>query len=91
MSDVVKCLQRTVDVTVALEDTEDDVEQPQEEEEASREVLGHPGTAQLRLPKDGEEPPDHEQGHGGDGTGGVDDDTEGESPSIDLKPFLRVL
>ena len=31
----VKCLEGTADVSVALEDTEDDVEEPQEEEEGS--------------------------------------------------------
>ena len=87
----VKGLERTVDVSVTLEDTEDDVEQPEEEEEGSWEELGHPGTAQLRLPEDGEEPPGHEEGDGGDGTEGVDDDTEGQSPRIDNKASLRVL
>ena len=91
MSDVVKCLQRTVDVTVALEDTEDDVEQPEEEEEGSWEALGHLGTAKLRLPKKREEPPGHEEGDGGDGTAGVDDDTEGQSTRLDNKPPLGVL
>ena len=84
-------LERTADKSVGLEDAEDDVEHPEEEEEGSWEVLGYPGTTQLRISKDGEEPPGHEEGDGGDGTAGVDDDTEGESPRVHLEASLGIL
>ena len=87
----VKCLEGTADVSVALEDAEDDVEQPEEEEEGSWERLGQLGTAQLCLAEDGEEPPGHEEEDGGDGTAGVDDDTEGQSTGLHHKPSLGVL
>ena len=87
----VKCLEGTADVSVALEDTEDDVEEPQEEEKGSGEQLGHLRATQLRLAEDGEEPPGHEEEDGGDGTAGVDDDAEGQSTGLHHKPSLGVL
>ena len=87
----VKCLEGTADVSVALEDTEDDVEEPQEEEEGSWEQLGDLGPTQLRLAEDGEEPPGHEEDDGGDGAAGVDDDTEGQSTRLHNKPSRWVL
>ena len=50
----VKGLERTVDVSVTLEDTQDDVEQPEEEKEQRGEALGQLGPAELGVTKDGE-------------------------------------
>ena len=84
-------LKFNADMSVGLEDAQNNVEKPEEEEEERGEVLGQVGTAELRVAEDGEEPPEHEDDHGGDGTAGVDDDAEGESPGINLKSFVRIL
>ena len=84
-------LKFNADMSVGLEDAQDNVEKPEEEEEERGEVLGQVGTTELRVAEDGEEPPEHEDDHGGDSTAGVDDDAEGESPGINLKSLVRIL
>ena len=84
-------LERTADKSVGLEDAEDDVEQPEEEKEQRGEALGQLGPAELGVTKDREWPPHHQEDDGGDGAAGVDDDTEGESPRVDLEASLGIL
>ena len=84
-------LERGFDYTVGLQDTEDDVEEPQEHENEGRDPFWDFGTSELGVSKDGEEPPDHEEGHGQDGAAGVDQDAEDKSVGFDDKPFLRIL
>ena len=71
-------IQGVSDVSIGLESAQNYVEEPENQEEHRTDPLGHLGSSELSVSKQGEEPPGQDGGHGEDGEDAVDHHTEGQ-------------
>lgn len=71
-------IQGVSDVSIGLESAQNYVEEPENQEEHRTDPLGHLGSSELSISKQGEEPPGQDGGHGEDGADTVDHHTEGQ-------------
>ena len=84
-------LKRALDDSIGLEDTEDDVEEPEPDKWEGRDPFRDFGSAELSVPEDGKEPPGDEKRDGQNSAASVDDDAEDQGVRGHQEPNLGVL